>query len=162
MSAWDGAFLALAGVLGGALLVVLLQLVSTLREVRKVVADLAPNLDRTARETAQLASHLNQLSEPIADRGESVARFLTALERLGDAVDRVTRLAQTAGAVGAVAGPAVAAALQAVRRSMGGGSTADHDVDVIDEAETRDTVDAVGTAGAGSGVEPGVDAEHDG
>ena len=132
MSAWDGAALVLLGLLGGVLLVALLQFVVTLRALRKALADIAPSVERTARETADLAAHLNQLSAPIADRGESIAHFLGALERLGDTTDRISRLAQTAGAVGAVAGPAMAAAVQAVRRAM----------EPVPEAEVHQTDEA--------------------
>lgn len=155
MSAWDGAILALVGVLGGALLVVLLQLISTLRDLRKLVGNLAPNLNRTARESAELASHLNRLTEPMAESGESVARFLSALERLGVAVDRITRLAQTAGTVGAVVAPAVAAAVQAVQRSMtGGGAPPPAD-------EETGSVEAPDQGEVSSAVEPGQELEDD-
>jgi uncharacterized protein YoxC len=120
MDAWDGAILAIAAMLGGVLLVVLIQLVSALRSVQRLLQDLSPSLRKTACETAELSERLNRLSGPLADQGESLAQFMMSLQRLGHTVDRLNRIAQSAGAVGAAAGPAVAAAINAIRQAGGG------------------------------------------
>jgi hypothetical protein len=117
MNAWDGAILALLGMLGGVLLVVLVQLVGALRATRRLLEELAPELKKTARETSLLAENLNTLAAPIAAQGEGVARFLSALDRLAGTLDKLNHMAQTAGMVAAAVAPAVTAAIGAVRRA---------------------------------------------
>ena len=117
MNAWDGAILAVVGMLAGILMVVLVQLVGALRATRRLLEDLAPELKKTAHETAALAKNLNELSAPIAAQGEAVARFLASLDGLASTVDKLNKVAQTAGMVAATVAPAVTAAIGAVRRA---------------------------------------------
>ncbi len=157
MDAWDGAILAIAAMLGGVLLVVLIQLVSALRSVQRLLQDLSPSLRKTACETAELSERLNRLSGPLADQGEGLAQFMMSLERLGHTVDRLNRIAQSAGAVGAAAGPAVAAAINAIRQAGGGAGAgvaagAAAGAGESDEEGCADGDD--GGRGEGSGGEP--------
>jgi uncharacterized protein YoxC len=119
MTAWDGAILAIVAMVGGALLVAVFMLVSTLGSLKRLLEEIRPALNKTAKETAELSAHLNELSEPIAKQGEGVARFLSAIDRLGDTVERLNRMAQSAGMIAATAAPAVVAAIHALRQPAG-------------------------------------------
>lgn len=118
MNAWHGAILAIVGMLTGVLLVLAMQLVLTLRATRRLLEELAPDMKKTARETAALAENLSQLSAPLADQGVGLARFLAALDRMAGTVDRLNQMAQTVGMVAAAVAPAVAAAIKALRQDQ--------------------------------------------
>jgi hypothetical protein len=112
MEAYQAVLVAVAALLVGMLIPVLLQVVLTLRAVRAVTEQAGPAL---ASITAT-AERLERLTAKLEEGGH-VDRALEAIESLSLTVGRLQEAARIASSIGAAVGPAVAAAVKAWRAS---------------------------------------------
>lgn len=107
LDAWQVALLALVALFVGLTIPVLLQLRSTLKEIRSAARDLKPTL-QDARVSARRIEHLTR---GVEGREQSVAEVLDSAGDLARALDRLKDTTRVATAVGA----SVAAAVKSFR-----------------------------------------------
>jgi hypothetical protein len=103
MDSWRIAEIVLLSVLVGTLLPVLFQLRSTLRTAQKLLEEAGPRLHRSLDEVTTAAGRV---------------------DRVGSAVERLAGSVKLAATLGAAVGPAVAAAVKALRGPPGNGASA--------------------------------------
>jgi hypothetical protein len=111
---WGVALVVLAAVLVGAAVPVLVQLRATLRAIEQTLRRSGPRLDEAMAATIAAASKIGALVVRVeaAGRIEQVVDGVAAVSRLAAQLKDTVRIAS---AVGAAVGPALAAAVQALR-----------------------------------------------
>jgi hypothetical protein len=114
MESWGMALVVLAAVLVGAVIPVLVQLPATLRAVEKTLQQSGARLDDALGATTAAAGRIDALLARLEEGGR--------IEQLADGAAAVSRMVcqlrdtvRVASAVGAALGPAVAAAVHALR-----------------------------------------------
>jgi hypothetical protein len=109
VDSWQVAILAIAALLVGAAIPVLVQMWSTLRRVSRLADDVAPAM-ADARVTARRLAHATR---SLDGRDDDLGRLLDGANRLADTLDHFRDTSRLAGTIGAV----VAAGITAFRET---------------------------------------------
>jgi ABC-type transporter Mla subunit MlaD len=147
VEAWIIAGVVLVAVLVGAAVPVLIQLSMTLRQARLTLDRTGRRVDRALEEITEAAARLNRVGSGLEESAgrlkelfDSAAQFRHALDRLRDNLNVVV-------ALGAAVGPAIAAALGALRSTGDREEQAPADPATEPAAAPGEALRAVGSGG---------------
>jgi uncharacterized protein YoxC len=114
MGTWQIISMALAAILVGGLVLVLVQLRTTLRQVDRRLKSTGRRVDRTLDETKAAVERINRLLGGLDGREQDLGSLFTSMGRLAQTLDRVRGTITIASAVGAAVTPAMIALVRSL------------------------------------------------
>jgi hypothetical protein len=132
MENWQLAIVLLLAVLVGALIPVLFQLASLMREAKHRLRTTGRRLDDALEEIRMTLTRINRVTSGLDGSEHEIAGLVDTFGELNQVLRNLTTTAKVASAAGAAIGPAIAAAVRALREGDGEDAAASPEAAVHD------------------------------